>query len=223
MAIPNPVRLFHITPIATLPDIFARGALLSKNHLAAAGVDYTSIAHHGAQSTRAAKLVPNPPGGNVHDYVPFYFAPRSPMLYTINGGNVLGCDLRQADIVHIETTIDLVLRHGEPFVFFDRNATLAYSNDFTDINRIDAIAWDLITAQPQLDGYCKYWHSVSSNQQYVDRMEKRMAEFLVKTTVPVTAIQRIGVINNDRLSEVSEIVADYGLSIPTVAIPSWYF
>lgn len=45
MAIPNPVRLFHITAIANLQAICAEGALVSKNGGAAAGVVYQNIAH----------------------------------------------------------------------------------------------------------------------------------------------------------------------------------
>ena len=223
MSIPNPVRLFHITAIANLPDVFANGALLSKNSVAANGIGYENIAHQGAQGARAAKLVPNPPSGNVHDFIPFYFAPRSPMLFAINGGRVQGCNLRQADIVHIETTIDLALAHGQPYVFYDRNATLAYSNPYTDIANLNVISWDLITEQPQLDGYCKFWQSNASNQRYVDRMEKRMAEFLVKSHVPLTAVTRIGVINNAKQQEVNQILAEYNLTIPTVVMPDWYF
>ena len=219
MSIPNPVRLFHITAIANLPDVFANGALLSKNSVAANGIGYENIAHQGAQGARAAKLVPNPPCGNVHDFIPFYFAPRSPMLFAINGGRVQGCNLRQADIVHFETTIDLALAHGQPYVFYDRNATLAYSNPYTDIANLNVIAWDLITEQPQLDGYCRFWQSNASNQRYVDRMEKRMAEFLVKSNVPLTAVTRIGVINNAKQQEVNQILADYNLTIPTVVMP----
>jgi hypothetical protein len=223
MPIPNPVRLFHITAIANLPDIFANGELLSKNSVAANGIGYENIAHQGAQEARAVKLVPNPPSGNVHDFVPFYFAPRSPMLFAINGGRVQGCNLRQADIVHFETTVDLALAHGQSYVFYDTNATLAYSNPYTDIANLNAIAWDLITEPPELDGYCKFWQSNASNPRYVDRMAKRMAEFLVKSHVPLTAVTRIGVINAAKQQEVSQIVAEYHLTIPTVVVPDWYF
>lgn len=223
MPIPNPVRLFHITAIANLPDIFSNTALMSKKMVSASGIGYANIAHEGAQGARAAKLVLNPPGGNVHDYVPFYFAPRSPMLFAINGGRVHGCDLRQADIVHFETNIDLVTRHGEPFLFYDCNATLAYSNAYTNLDHLNKIAWDLITEQPQLDGYCQFWMDKPSDPKYVNRREKRMAEFLVKSNVPMTAITRIGVINNAKMLQVSKIIADHGLNIPTVAMPSWYF
>ena len=66
---------------------------------------YQNIAPAGAQGARAAKRVGLSPGGSVHDYVPFYFAPRSPMLSAIHNGQVAGCGLRQQDIVHLETTV----------------------------------------------------------------------------------------------------------------------
>jgi hypothetical protein len=47
---------------------------------------YHNIAYQGAQGKRATKLVARPPMGVIHDYVPFYFAPRSPMLFTIDKG-----------------------------------------------------------------------------------------------------------------------------------------
>ncbi|MHB8849003.1 MAG: type II toxin-antitoxin system toxin DNA ADP-ribosyl transferase DarT [Burkholderiales bacterium] len=202
--------------------MFAKGALLSKNKVSVDGINYENIAHQGAQGARAAKSVPNPPGGNVHDYVPFYFAPRSPMLYAINGGKVLNCNLRQSDIVHFETTVDDVKGHA-PFVFFDRNATLAYSKPYTNLAHLDQIAWDLITEPPQMDGFCRYWQNDHSKQHYVDRMEKRMAEFLVKTSVPINAINRIGVIDRSKQDEVIRIVNRYNLNIPVVVMPDWYF
>jgi hypothetical protein len=223
MAISLPVRLFHITAIANLPNIFANGTLLSKNCVAANRIAYANIAHQGAQGARSAKAVPNPPGGNIHDYVPFYFAPRSPMLYAINAGRVLGCDLRQADIVHLETTVDLALTHKNPYVIYDRNATKPYSTPYTSLDGLNSVAWDLITETPSLDGYCKYFHDVPSNVKYVDRMEKRMAEFLVKNHVPLAAITRIGVLSNAQQEVVRQMVSTCGLAIPVAAIPTWYF
>lgn len=76
MPAPRPVRLFHITALENLPTILAAGALVSKNAGAAAGIKYQNIAHGGAQSARSQRGVPDPPGGSVHDFVPFYFAPR---------------------------------------------------------------------------------------------------------------------------------------------------
>jgi hypothetical protein len=223
MPMPNPVRLFHITAIENLAAIFSQGCLLSKNAIAEQQGSYINIAHQGAQGARSVRQVPNPPGGNIHNYVPFYYAPRSPMLFTINRGNVLGCDLTQADIVHLETTVDNVLSHGEPFVIYDRNATLAYSAAYTELSDLDKVAWDLITAIPQLDGYCKFWQSSPSDERYVDRMEKRMAEFLVRSYVPLTAMTRIGVFDQQKQQQVQQILQTYQLPIPVVVMPDWYF
>ncbi len=180
----NSIRLFHITAIDNLSGIFETGVLLSKNAGALNGINYQNIAHTSIQSTRSEKLVPNPPGGNIHDYVPFYFAPRSPMLFAINKGNVNGCSLRQEDIAHLETTVDKVIEKNADFVFYDRNAAMDFSKPFTDLAMLKTqIAWDLITESPKLDGFCKYFQSKHDNERYVDRMERRQAEFLVKQQV----------------------------------------
>ena len=122
--VPNPIRLFHITAIDNLEDICRTGELLCKNLGHAHGISYQNIAHAGAQGARAGKAVPNPPGGTIHDFVPFYFAPRSPMLSAIHNGKVAGCSYTQADILHFETNLDQVVALGNDIVFYDRNATL---------------------------------------------------------------------------------------------------
>lgn len=223
VTIPNPVRLFHITAIGNLREICHEGALLSKNGSAVAGVTYQNIAHGGAQGARAAKVLSNPPGGTVHDYVPFYFAPRSPMLSAIHNGKVASCTLRQQDVVHFETTVDRVTAKGEPFMFFDRNATLAYSKSYTDLAQLDQVAWDLLTEPPQLDGFCKYFQNRHQEERYVDRMERRMAEFLVRDRVSLAQFTRVGVCNAERAREVTAILKQEGIPLPVVVMTDWYF
>lgn len=220
---PNPVRLFHITAIANLQNICRAGALLAKNAVTTAGLNYQNIAHGGAQGARAAKSMPVPPGGTVHDFVPFYFAPRSPMLFAIHNGNVAGCSLAQQDIVHFETTVDGVTAAGELFVFFDRNATLAYSKPHTDLSQLDAVAWELLTEQPHLDGFCKYFQSKHQDLRYVDRRERRMAEFLVRDRVPLQHFTRVGVCDTERARQVSAIFHAEGVPLQVAAMPDWYF
>ena len=223
MAVPVPVRLFHITAIANLPAICQAGALLSKNRGAAFGVAYQNIAHGGAQGVRAAKPLPNPPGGGVHDYVPFYFAPRSPMLSAIHAGKVAGCTVPQQDVVHFETTLERVTAQGEPFVFYDRNATLAYSKPYTSLARLDAVAWDLLTETPRLDGFCKYFQNRHQEERYVDRMERRMAEFLVQDSVPLAQFIRIGVCTPAKAAQVQAILDAAGVLLQTEVKTDWYF
>ena len=224
MPAPRPTRLFHITALANLTAICQADALISKNHGAAAGIAYQNIAHAGAQGARAVKAAPNPPGGVVHDYVPFYFAPRSPMLFAINGGQVANCQWRQQDIIHFETTVDLALAGNQPFVFYDRNATLAFSTAYTDLNHLDtAVAWDLFTEAPCLDGFCKYWHNKTSDTRYVDRMERRQAEFLIHRSVALAQMTRIGVFDAGRQQQAQVILTQCGINLPVEVMPSWYF
>jgi hypothetical protein len=224
MPAPRPTRLFHITAIANLPAILATGALLSKNGGAAAGINYQNIAHAGAQGARSTRSVPHPPGGLVHDFVPFYFAPRSPMLYAIHGGRVAGCPWRQADIVHFETTVENVTAQGHSFVFYDRNATLAFSTPYTDLADLDtAVAWDLITEPPQLDGFCRFWHSRPADERYADRMERRQAEFLVRDRAPLNCMTRLGVLDAQRQTQVLRLLVQAGVPLRVNVMPNWYF
>ncbi|SDW60534.1 type II toxin-antitoxin system toxin DNA ADP-ribosyl transferase DarT [Nitrosomonas communis] len=224
MPAPQPVRLFHITAITNLSAICTSGALVSKNLGASAGINYQNIAHQGAQSVRGYRNVPDPPGGTVHDFVPFYFAPRSPMLYAINGGRVTGCELRQKDIVYLETSVDRVTAHGAAFVFYDRNATLAFSTPYTDLAKLhDAIAWHLLMESPTLDGFCKYWQNNPSSLRYADRMERRQAEFLVKDRVSLDVFLRIGVIDQAAADKVNSILAVSGVNLRVDIMQNWYF
>ena len=222
--VPNPIRLFHITAIDNLDVICQSGSLICKNDCASQGVNYQNIAHSGAQGSRAGTAVPNPPGGTIHDFVPFYFAPRSPMLSAIDNGQVSGCNYRQEDIIHFETTVPNVLERNQDIVFYDLNATLKWSTPYTDVRELpNKVAWDLITEQPRLDGYCKYFFSRPTVTEYVDRMEKRMAEFLVKQEVPLDCMTRIGVANEEKAELVRAVLLQNNVVLPVVVMEDWYF
>ena len=69
-----------MTHVTNLPAIIQSGGLIATAILRASGAAYANIAYTSIQEQRAAKPVPCSAGGSLHDYVPFYFAPRSPML-----------------------------------------------------------------------------------------------------------------------------------------------
>lgn len=219
---PNPIRLFHITAIDNLDTICRSGSLICKSECDANAVAYNNIAHAGAQGSRSTKLVPNPPGGLIHDFVPFYFAPRSPMLFAINGGRVDGCAYKQADILHFETTVERVVADNDDIVFYDRNATYGYSEASTDISDLaDHVDWNIMTDRPRLDGFCKYFQDSYPN--YPDRLERRMAEFLVKQGVELKCMTRIGVISEEKAEIVRAILQQNGVELTVDVITDWYF
>lgn len=90
--------IYHITSVDNLPGIIKAGGLLCDRD--AKNIQFVSIAHKRIKERRLKKKVPIGAGGVLADYVPFYFAPRSPMLFTINKGNVEGYARGQQPIVH---------------------------------------------------------------------------------------------------------------------------
>lgn len=225
--VPAKVLLFHITAIGNLPAILASGALLAKNVLAAQNQNYANIAHEHIQGRRAAKAVALPPHGTLHDYVPFYFAPRSPMLMAIHMGQVHNCTARQEDIVHLVTSPQNAALTERPFVFFDLHAAMSYSTCYNDLHDLDKIDWTLITEPPHVPGggeYCKYFNNKPEHERWFRRKEVRQAEFLVYEQFPVTALLGIATQNEQKRDEVAELLNQAGLAeLKVIAKPGWYF
>jgi hypothetical protein len=218
---PDDVPLFHITAIQNLPGIVASHGLWPKASLGKHGIAYADIAYQSIQSRRSVKQVTAGPGGVIHDYTPFYFAPRSPMLFSINNGNVPDCNYKQDDIVHIRTTIGRVKHRG--FVFYNFNAATSFAKCFDDLEKLGEINWPLFFEPPQLDGYCRFWHNIHSNERYVKRMETRQAEFLVHGHVPLDLIEEVVARTPAIASNVENILRSHGWNVPVRSQPLWYF
>ncbi|HEY2647348.1 MAG TPA: DUF4433 domain-containing protein [Candidatus Acidoferrales bacterium] len=223
MTIPSPLRIFHITAISNLPSIAKAKKLSAKAELQKKGIAYGNIAYQGAQGKRAVKMVAKPPGGVVHDYVPFYFAPRSPMLFTINKGNVPDCPHRQPDIVHMETTVEAIADSGLHYVFYDYNATLDIATCYSSIKDLGKINWALFHENPRMDGYCQFFNSRLDDPKYALRRETRQAEFLIHKSVPLSLMNVVGAYDEDKAAEVRQIFEDADVDLQVEAKPNWYF
>ncbi len=90
MAAPIPTPVYHLTHIDNLASIIQSGGCLSFNQKQNQGIDHIDVAYETIQDRRSRTSVPCGPGGCLHDYVPFFFAPRPPMLYAIHRGYVKG-------------------------------------------------------------------------------------------------------------------------------------
>lgn len=209
---PNPTPIFHITPIENLRMILEVGELRAKRALDQEDTGYTNIAHRTIQDRRAHTLVPCGPGGVLHDYVPFYFGPRSPMLNTISKGNVEGFAGGQQSIAHLVSTVQAVQAAGLGFVFTDGHGTMAITDFYDDLGQLDEVDWPLMSA--------RYWFDIDDD---LDRKRRRQAEFLVHQRFPVALIQEIGVINQQKKAETEAMLAEFGLTIPVAAKPGWYY
>ena len=180
--------------------------MLNKN------TDFTSIAHQSIQDRRATTTVPCGPQGVVHDYIPFYFAPRSPMLYSISKGNVAGYDGDQRSVIYLVSTADAVANQGTGFVFTDGHAIMAMSRFFDNLDDLDKVDWQLM--------HSRYWFDT---QQDNDRKRRRQAEFLVYHFFPWELISRIIVMDKRTESALVKELTSAGVSTSVQCYRPWYY
>jgi len=209
-------RIFHITHIKNLPSILAAGGLWCDNKKIEHGIQTVSIAHANIKERRANVHVPTACGGTVDHYVPFYFAPRSPMLYANHTKSVQQYQDGQCPIMHFETTIERILTRSLPFTFTDGGADSDDCTFFEDVALLSPIV-----AYATKESF-QYWFT---SPEYPDRTHRRNAEFLVHNFFPWDAIHRIGVIDADMQRQVLDILATTTItSRPEVIVDTrWYF
>lgn len=211
---PTPTPVYHFTRVEHLPTILQSG-LLCDRQAQAAGLLTIEVGNTGIKARRVDREVPVRPGGVVADYVPFYFAPRSPMMYAIERGNVPGYTAGTDRVIYLATTIEKLLEVGLAPVLTDRNAVLDYTEfiQLRDGEPADGfIDWPLMAE--------RYWFDTET---YPDRRERRMAECLVPGVVPWDAILDVGAKSQTVADEVQGLLGS-SQDVPRVAAqPGWYF
>ena len=206
------VEIYHITHINNLSKIIEMGGLCSDNEIVQNGLSPIQVAHSHIKERRAKKVVPLGVGGTLADYVPFYFAPRSPMLYAIHTGFVEGYNGNQTNILHLITTSDIVVDAGEVFAFSDGHAEMAISNFFDDATQFDKIDWNIMEK--------RIWRDTVEDG---DRKRRRQAEFLVYKFFSWNYVTQIGVISQKLAEDVGEIL-ETTLHQPEILVrPGWYY
>ena len=206
--------IYHITHVTNLAEILQRGGLLCDRLCNDGNVQTQQIGYAHIKQRRMARAVPIAPQGTLGDYVPFYFAPRSPMLYTIERRNTPGFQEGQQRIVHLVSSIETVQAAQPPvrWLFTDGHADMAYSSFFSSTDDLDKIDWPLMAA--------RFWNDTSADG---DRKRRRQAEFLVHQFFPWELVERIGVINTDVAQE-TEQALEGATHRPEVRVErTWYY
>ena len=128
---PESRPIMHFTHMDHLPEIIEGGYLyadsLVGNRLR------REVGDRGIKGNRRVYEVTCGPRGHPCDYVPFYFAPRSPMLYKIAIGGVEQYQDGQDPLVYLLTTIGSVLDRNLPWVFSNGNCGSYLTEYFDDL------------------------------------------------------------------------------------------
>ncbi len=210
--VPNPTYIYHLTHIQNLRSILVKKGLYAFSSLQNSVSSYTNIAYANVQDKRSQKAVPVEPGGVLHDYVPFYFAPRSPMLYTLHHGNVPGYSDGQEPLVYLVSSVQTVLDNEGRYAFTDGHGIIAYTKYFNDESNLDQIDWALMKAT--------FW---KDTEQDLDRKRRRQAEFLVHTFFPWNWIIGIATYNKSTRDTVTDILHSEEHQPSVQCRNKWYF
>lgn len=212
VARPNPTYLYHFTHVEHLPSLVDHG-LLSDTGAQQHQLVQVDVGDQRVKERRRRRSVPVAPWGVVADYVPFYFAPRSPMMYKIHKGSVPTYDKGCDDLVYLVTTVERLMAEQLSLVFTDRNAAMsvaAFTNDLAEMEHM--IDWPLMRA--------RMWHNTAEEP---DRMERRMAECLVHQHVPWTAFTEVVTKTPACARLAGKFLAMVGAEVCVRVVPGWYY
>ena len=211
IATPPRRLLYHFTHVRNLPSIVGRGALLSDTHVSSEGRLRVEVGDRNVKARRLSMVVPVGPGGAPADYVPFYFAARSPMLYVIDRGRVPDYQDGQSPLVYLVTDIETIVGVA-PHVFSDGNCASAFTEYLDSLDRLDMVDWPLMDE--------RYWNNTPTDG---DRMRRRAAEFLVHKEVPWSAFIGAATINEDMARQVRAALIRAGSHLPVRVRRDWYY
>ncbi|WP_437602992.1 DUF4433 domain-containing protein [Sorangium sp. So ce590] len=207
-------KIYHITHVGNLASIVANGGLFSDAAMIARGGPSAGIGMSNIKRRRLRLPVVCHPPTYVGDYVPFYFCPRSIMLFVIHCGNHpdLGYRGGQGPIVHLEADLHEVIAWAEQnrrrWAFSLSNAGAVYTSFRADVARLDELDWQAIAATDFRNQAVK---------------EAKQAEFLVHEWWPWTLVRSVGVQSSTLKVQVETLLAT-AVHRPTVAVqPHWYY
>jgi hypothetical protein len=196
---PMPTRVLHMTRIERLPSVVEHG-LLPDNVCRQRQIGGVEIGYDHIKRRRAMRPVPCGGGGTLADYVPFYFAPRSPMLYAVTRGLVSAEAANTERIVYLVSSTQTLREAGMTVVASNRHAEL----DFVD--------WPLMTAT--------YWNNTPNDP---DRKERRQAECLVQPCVSWQVIEGIATKTEGARAQVRLALGTACEPPPVDVRADWYF
>jgi hypothetical protein len=212
---PSNPKIYHITHVDNLASIVTNGRLLSDAGVLQQGGPTQVIGMSSIKQRRLYELeVSCHPGTKVGEYVPFFFCPRSVMLYVIHCGNHPELAYRggQDPIIHLEADLHRVVRwaesNGVRWAYSLSNAGARYAEFRSDLTDLDELDWDAIDARDFRDP---------------DVKERKQAEFLVHGNFPFDLVERIGVQTQAIKQRVLRVLSTSTYR-PIVEIrPDWYF
>lgn len=211
--VPPQPKIYHIAHVDRLASIVADGRLWCDAEVVRRAPLGTTIGMNGIKERRLTQLqLSSYPDLHVGDCVPFYFCPRSVMLYLISQRNHAELSYRggQGPIVHFEAdlraTVKWAQEKGKRWAFTLSNAGSRFFEDRCDLANLDEVDWNAVDARD--------WRGCKEGKQ---------AEFLLEHSFPWHLVERIGVLSRPIYQQVVHALPHAGHR-PAVDIRAdWYY
>jgi ssDNA thymidine ADP-ribosyltransferase, DarT len=188
MPVPAQPKIYHIVHVDRLASIIADGSLWSDAVMVQRQGAGTTIGMSNIKARRLNELsLSCYPDLRVGHCTPFYFCPRSVMLYLIYRRNEeLAYKGGQEPIVHLEADLHAAIawaqQNDQRWAFTLSNAGAYYFEDRSDVANLSDINWDAVQS--------RQW---SGNGVSRSVKEGKQAEFLIERSFPWHLVERIGV------------------------------
>lgn len=216
--VPRRPKIYHIVHLDRLASILDTGYLLSDSSVLCRRMGGTVIGDSQINERRLRKRLSTYPALNVGDCVPFYFCPRSVLLYLnwkagqaqLTGTSAPESDDGQDRIVHLVADLETVVRHANAnkvrWVFTNVNASTDVAQDHADLSQLDELDWDTINAR-----------------DWKGNADRKAAEFLVEGRFPAHLVERMGVKLQSVQHRVVRMLQQRDISIPVTVMKNWYY
>lgn len=211
---PNP-KIYHITHVDNLAGIAAAGCLWSDRERIDRGLSCSLVGMSTIKQRRLDEIeVDCHTGTKVGEYVPFYFCPRSIMLYILHKGDHPDITYRggQSSIVHLRADLNAAIAWAEQqkvkWACSDRNAGAFVASFFKRPQDLNKINWPAVNATDFRGTLVK---------------EGKQAEFLLHESFPWHLIEAIGVRNAPIQTKVQAALRGATHQPPVTVETSWYY
>lgn len=219
MKTPNNPKIYHIAHVDRLPSIVNDGFLWCDAEIVQRSPSGTTIGMSDIKRRRLERLtLTSHPDLHVGDCVPFYFCPRSIMLFVIHCANNPELTYRegQTKIIHLEADLGASVawaqKNNKRWAFTLSNAGAYYFEDRCNLSELDEINWEAIHANK--------WSGPGIDQSV---KEGKQAEFLMEYCFPWHLVERIGV-HSRRSYQLAANALPSGGHRPKMELkPDWYY
>lgn len=213
MPVPAQPKIFHIVHVDRLASILGSNGLLCDAQIIAQQAAGTTIGMNTIKQRRLTELtLDSHPDLYVGQCVPFYFCPRSIMLYVIHraDSDELAYKGGQGPIIHLQAdlnaTVQWAQQQGHRWAFTLSNAGSYYFEDRNDLAQLHELDWPAI--------YARQWQGCKEGKQ---------AEFLIEQSFPWHLVEEI-VVQSPRIHQQVVNTLQMAAHRPPVTInPNWYY